>query len=469
MTTLPNILQRINWMLGASLIFRVLSAATTLSMTYFLAPAVYAEYSFAMSLSLLVALIAAAGLPDYIVSRARDGRDSIAQLVWQSWIINFTLGTLCLLVIYVVVFRQTLTADGKWAILLINTATLFASSNVISQAALRAMHRVSTQARLMLLSISLSTVTLVSTAWHSGNVRSIGLATLAVFVVMFSVHLFVLTRYQLITRFTPSLPSLWRLLHHVLPYGAVLILEMSIPVLASYLVLIRFDSELAGSFNLMITLFLSAMMIATALDQTFYPVLVSARRQATPGILAGYLLFSIFIVIPAFLTFFFHAQAIAAIPIFQKYEQLALYLKFLAYLVPLHFIAKVHTVFYRLQDQQKISIFMYVLALAWIVMRSRQEGITPTDIGWFIVEGQAVVVAILAVRMLPFLAHVDLQQKIGKLVVTAVAAFLVTFWFTNNFFALLVSLASYGLLAWWLRLHQDLLELVSKDDLVISE
>lgn len=469
MTNLPNILQRINWMLGASLIFRILSAATTLSMTYFLVPAVYAEYSFAMSLSLLVALIAAAGLPDYIVSRAREGRDNIARLMWQSWILNFALGALCLLVIYAVVFRQTLTTDGKWAILLINTATLFASSNVISQAALRAMHNVATQARLMLLSITLSTLALVSTAWYSGNVRLIGLATLAVFAFMFLVHLFVLIRHQLIVRFAPSRASLWRLLRHVLPYGAVLILEMATPVLASYLVLTRFDNALAGSFNLMITLLLSAMMIATALDQTFYPVLVSARRQAAPGILAGYLLFSCFVVIPAFLVFFFHAQAVATISIFQKYEQLALYLKFLAYLVPLHFIAKVHTVFYRLQDKQGISIAVYVLALGWIVLRSGQAGTTPADIGWFMVEGLVFIVLVLAVRLVPFLAHVALRKKAGKIALAALVAFLTTAWLANNLLALAVSLVSYALLAWWLRLHRDLLELASKDDLVLSD
>ncbi len=469
MTTLPNILQRINWMLGASLVFRVLSAATTLSMTYFLAPAVYAEYSFAMSLSLLVALIAAAGLPDYIVSRARDGRANIAPLVWQSWLVNFALGSLCLLVIYAVIFYQDLTEDGKRAILLINAATIFASSNVISQAALRAIHRVSTQVWLMLLSITLSTVTLVLTAWYSANAWWIGLATLIVFGIIFLVHLVVLLRYQLITRFVPSLQSLWRLLRHVLPFGAVLILEMATPVLASYLVLTRFSNELAGSFNLMITLLLSAMMIATALDQTFYPVLVSARREAAPGILAGYLLFSFFIVVPAFLAFFFHAQAIANISIFQKYEQLALYLKLLAYLVPLHFIAKVHTVFYRLQDKQRISIFMYSLLLVWILLRSGQKAVTAVDIGWFMVEGQAIVVIILAIRLVPYLFHVNLRKKVGKLALTASLAFLLTAWFANNFLALIVSLASYAFLAWLLGLSQDLLTLVSKEDLLLPD
>ncbi|MCC6605551.1 MAG: hypothetical protein IT327_20255 [Anaerolineae bacterium] len=436
MTTLPNILQRINWMLGASLVFRVLSAATTLSMTYFLAPAVYAEYSFAMSLSLLVALIAAAGLPDYIVSRARDGRDNIALLVWQSWLLNFIMGSLCLLAIYAVIFHQDLTEDGKWAILLINTATLFASSNVISQAALRTIHLVSTQARLMLFSITLSSVVLVFTAWYSASAWWIGLATLIVFSVIFWFHLVVLIRYQLITRFVPSLHSLWRLLRHVLPYGAVLILEMAIPVVASYLVLTRFDNELAGSFNLMITLLLSAMMIATALDQTFYPVLVSARREAAPGILAGYLLFSFFMVVPAFLAFFFHAQAIASISIFRKYEQLGLYLKFLAYLVPLHFIAKVHTVFYRLYDRQRSSVLTYALVLIWLLLRSGQKEVTPAEIGWFMVEGQAIVVGVLAIRLVPFLFRVNLRKKVGKLALTVFLAFLLTAWFANNFLAL---------------------------------
>lgn len=92
MTPLPNILQRINLMLGASIVFRILSATTTLSMVYFLAPSDYAEYSFAISVSLLVALIAAAGLPDYIVSRASYGRSHTATLIWQSWLLNFSLG-----------------------------------------------------------------------------------------------------------------------------------------------------------------------------------------------------------------------------------------------------------------------------------------------------------------------------------------------------------------------------------------
>lgn len=466
---LPNILQRINWMLGASLVFRVLSAATTLSMTYFLAPADYAEYSFAMSLSLLVALIAAAGLPDYIVSRTRDGRLNTARLMVQSWILNFTLGGLCLAVIYAVVFRQALSADGQWGILLINTATLFASGNVISQAALRSIHRVATQAKLMLLSITLSTLFLVWTAWHSGNVRLIGLATLAVFFAMFIVHLLVLKRHRLIASATFSFFSLWRLLRHVLPYGAVLILEVALPVTASYLVLTRFDNELAGSFNLMITLLLSAMMIATALDQTFYPVLVSARREAAPRILAAYLLFSLFAVLPAFLIFFFHAKAVATISIFQKYEQLATYLALLAYLVPLHFIAKVHTVYYRLQDNQKLSITVYALALGWIVIRGLQPDVRPVDIGWFMIEAQAIIILILTIRVLPFLANLGLYWKVGKLFFSALIALLVTVYFANNLLALTISLVGYLLVAWQLRLHQDLLALVGKDDLIMPE
>lgn len=321
----------------------------------------------------------------------------------------------------------------------------------------------------MLLSKTLSTTTLILTAWRSGNVRLLGMATLAVFLVMFTVHLFVLNRHQLIDRISISFRSLLQLLRHVFPYGTVLILEMAIPVTASYIVLTRFDSGLAGSFNLMITLMLSAMVIATALDQTFYPVLVSARREATPGILAGYLLFSFFAVLPAFLIFFFHSQAIAAILIFQKYEQLAVYLALLAYLVPLHFIAKVHTVYYRLQNNQTLSIVMYIVALGWIVVRSVGRDVMPVDIGWFMIEGQTIIIAVLTVRVLPFLASHSFYQKLGKLFLPALIALLLTFRFANNLLALAVSLLGYLLIAWGLRLHQDLLELVSKDDLLLPE
>lgn len=463
MTTLPNILQRINWMLGAGVVFRVLSAITTLSMTYFLVPAIYAEYSFAMSLSLLTALIAAAGLPDYIVSRANNGRFQTATLVWQSWLLNFLLGGICLGIIYLVIFRQSISTAGKWGIFFINIATIFASANVISQAALRSIHRVETQAKLMLLSISLSTSTLVFTAWKWGEVQLIGFASLVVFGIMFIIHATLLKRYSLVQQTPAPLRTLTQLLRHTFPYGIVLILEMAIPVTASYIVLTRFNPELAGSFNLMITLLLSAMMIATALDQTFYPVLVSSQLKSRPNILAAYLLFSLFIVVPAFIIFFFHAQAIATISIFQKYEQLTAFVALLAYLVPLHFIAKVCTVFFRLQDNQKLSIVMYLMALIWIVVRSAGKNVEPINVGQFMIEGQLLILAVLSISMLTFVSSRDFYSKMLKLLVPTTAALLITFRFANNLLVLTLSLVSYLTLAWGMRLHKDLLALTNKD------
>lgn len=467
MTTLPNILQRINWMLGASIIFRVLSAITTLSMTYFLAPEVYAEYSFAMSVSLLTALIAAAGLPDYIVSRAANGRSYTASLVWQSWIANFLLGGLCLLVITAVVWPQTISLDGKQGILLINVATVLASGNVISQAALRAIHRVSTQAKLMLVSISLSTTALLTTAALGGSVTQLGVATLLVFVVMFTLHVLVLRRYQLFAQVRFTLGELLRLLRHTFPYGLVVMLEMAIPVVASYMVLTRFDSTLAGSFNLMITLLLSAMMIATAVDQTFYPVLVSSRPASRSRIMAGYLLFSLFVALPAFLIFFFHAQAIAHIPIFLKYPNLATYLRLLAYSVPLHFVAKVCTVYFRLQDRQKFSIMLYAAALLWLVGRGMAAQTAPIDIGWFVVEGLGLIVALLIVPVLHFMNLAYVLPRLAKLSLPLLAALLVSLPLANHLLGLGLALLVYAGVAWGLRLHRELLALVNEDDVLV--
>lgn len=468
MTPLPNILQRINWMLGAGIVFRALSAITTLSMTALLVPAIYAEYSFAMSVALLTALIAAAGLPDYIVSRAANGRLHTAQLVWQSWLLNFLLGGLCLLVIGLIIWQEDISIDGKWGIILINMAAVLASSNIISQAALRAIHRISTQAKLMLLSISLSTTTLIFTAWRWGDVRLIGLVTLFDFATMFVIHVTVLNRHQLIQRISISARTLRYLFQQTFPYGVVLILEMAVPVLASYLVLTRFNREMAGSFNLMITLMLSAMMIATALDQAFYPVLVSSRREAAPQIVAGYLIFSIFIVLPAFLIFFFHPTSIANIFLFQKYAQLAGFLALLAYLVPFHFLIKVCTVYFRLQDKQKVPIALYIMVLIWIVARSSRTNVEPVDIGHFIIEGQLFLITLLGLPVLRFALHHNVLKTLLRALLPALVALVVTLPFANNLFALSVALVAYGSVTAVLKLPKDLLELVNQDNFSVG-
>lgn len=462
MNPLPNILQRINWMLGAGILFRGLSAITTLSMTYFLAPADYAVYSFAMSASLLVALVAAAGLPDYIVSQAENGRFYTAELVWQSWLLNFVLGGGCLLILYLSIFSQNITPSGKVAIMLINVATVLASGNVISQAALRSVHLIPTQAKLMLLSISLSTTGLIFTAWRFGNAALIGLATLIVFSIMFVVHTLVLRRQALVRRAKTAVSTLWTLLQKTFPFGVVLILEMAIPVMASYLVLTRYDSELAGSFNLMITLLLSAMMIATALDQTFYPVLVTGKKEARSQTLSGYLLFSLFVALPAFVIFFFHAEAIGNIVIFQKYAFLSRYLSLLAYLVPLHFVAKVCTIVFRLRMHQRPSIFAYLIALVWIIGRSFQPNVMPVDIGRFMIEGQVIILTLLAFRVLPTFVGRAFWPKLGKVLVPTAVSLIISLLFFNNLFVLALTLVIYGVIAWGLHLHQDLLALVQE-------
>ncbi len=201
------------------------------------------------------------------------------------------------------------------------------------------------------------------------------------------------------------------------------------------------------------------MMIATVLDQTFYPVLVSSTHAAKSRVLAGYWLFSLLIVVPAFLTFFFHAEAIATIPIFQKYMRLTSYMTLLAYMVPLHFMSKVCAVYFRLRNLQRVPIVLYMGGLIWMAIRSRGAEVSPVHVGHFIIEVQAVLLLFLSVPLLRFIADRAFVQQVWQFMLPGVIACLVMVFFVNNLLVLMIVLLGYFIMAWRLQLHKILLSL----------
>lgn len=356
---------KLGWMLLAGITFRLLSGLTTILMSYFLMPNAYAEFMTGVYWCLLITLISQAGLADLLVRQRLQITFATAQeTLTQALVLVILVGLIVVVLVYGIVISARFSPEGHVFFALSALAAIITALNTVSQGAMRAEGWAILQARLLLATAVLVNFGLMGLAYIWGDIVVLGAWYLAAFLCLNIAHIFALVRLGLLKTYWPRLSSLSSLIRKTFKFGLVPILMMTLPTLAATQSLQLSGSAHAGSFALMIALFLAAAAVSLVLDQVFFPILTA---KPDPQAAAAYVLVALFVSLPAVFIFGLNGPNLAHGVFSDQYARLEEIIPWLAVLIPVRFLGHALTVICRLHDQQWLAIKIYgasILALA---------------------------------------------------------------------------------------------------------
>lgn len=365
-----NPLGKIGWMLAASLTFRVSSGITTLVLAFFLSVADYGAFMNAIFWSLMIVLLAGSGLPDLIV---RDGshRDAppLASQLNHAWLLCLMLGSLFLTILLISLSYSGLADHVRLLVLLTGIAAIITALNYIGQAAFRLTGRISWQARIMMATALLTNGGLLTLAILGKPVLWLGYWYILAFLGIMCLHIYSLSRLNLLSVCRIRISYLRRMCWQTLPFGLVPVLMMLLPVLSSSLALHGLTPNLAGSFSLILSIYLAALAVSLVLDQVFYPMLSEPDGDARAR-MSGYLITAITISFPALILFSWLGPDLADLVFAGKYPQLDLILPILGMLIPIRFLSHALSVPLRRRNRQRYTITAFGLGIISMILLS---------------------------------------------------------------------------------------------------
>ncbi|WP_189438721.1 hypothetical protein [Pseudovibrio japonicus] len=358
---------KLTWLFLGSVVFRVVSALTTIMLIYFLTAGNYGELMTVVFWSQLIGLVSSAGLADLIIKRrSMYSMPDTATQVLHAWAIAIILGATLVFFLYVTLLRSTLSQEANTVFFLCASSSIFLAMNYISQGAMRSSGKVITQAQMLIAAALVTNSGLVFIAWKYQSLLFLGYWYLVALSILFLVNMAILVHYGLfgIRKFTVAF--LARMLQQTLPYGIVQVLYLLLPILSSTIVLVHFGKDVAGSNNVVMALFMAAANIALILDHAFFPMLSVAVR-GRGHLCSAYFLMSIFLSLPALALFGFHGDWIASIfP--AGYTSVNSIIIVLAFLIPIRFGSQCLSVVIRLGGSQRITILSLCAAVSLLGM-----------------------------------------------------------------------------------------------------
>lgn len=366
---LSNPTAKVIWMLSGGIVSRLASGSATIVLIYFLDAAAYGELAISLFWAFMISVFAGAGLSDLLVKQKFESFSSVPQQLMHAWIIAFGLTLVAASVVYALLIASSFSQAGKALFIYCNAATFFAATALIAQGSLRAEGHTVTVARLIMFTGLWTSVGLVVVAWATSKLSIIGYCYLAGFSSAFAVHLIILNRHNLIQA-APLNPEMLRaMFKSAMPFNTVQFLMLALPVLSGTLVLIYYGEETAGSYNVVLALFLAAGSIATALDQAIYPMFAaSAEGHARRAV--GYLSLSLFLSLPAVYLFSICGPDLVQFVFPSRYSNLEHFIVPLGIMIPLRFMNRSFSVLLRLDSKQHITIIAYLAGIAALVLAS---------------------------------------------------------------------------------------------------
>jgi O-antigen/teichoic acid export membrane protein len=379
---LSNALPKIVWVLSGGIISRLASGLATIVVLYFLTAAEYGELTTVLFWGLLISLLAGAGLSDLIVKMRFETVtvDARAQLL-NAWAVAVFVGSAATVLIYFGLIRGAFSPAGTMFYLFCGTASVFAAMVMIAQAALRADGRAIEMAQLMIGTSVATSGGLVLFAWYGSDMIVLGQWYLASSALAFLLHVVVLLQFELVGIARIKLCGLRDSLTRSLSFGLVHLHMLMLPIVSGTLVLYLCGEDAAGSYNLIIALFLAGTNIGVVLDQMFYPVLIASNcdrsRRAT-----SYLVLSLFVSLPAIILFCLNGQSLAHAIFPEKYTYVPQLIVALGVLIPLRFTNGCLVVSLRIQGRNSVSVRAYgaaILCLLGFAFAFDQLGANPVS------------------------------------------------------------------------------------------
>jgi O-antigen/teichoic acid export membrane protein len=364
---LSNALPKIVWVLSGGIISRLASGLATIVVLYFLTAAEYGELTTVLFWGLLISLLAGAGLSDLIVKMRFETItiDARAQLL-NAWGVAVFVGSAATVLIYFALIRGAFSAAGTMFYLFCGAASVFAAMIMIAQAALRADGRAIEMAQLMIGTSVTTSGGLVLFAWYGSDMIVLGQWYLASSAIGFLFHILVLRHFGLVGIALVKLDSLRDSLARSLSFGLVHLHMLMLPIVSGTLVLYLCGEDAAGSYNLIIALFLASTNIGVVLDQVFYPVLIAGSRDRSRRA-TSYLVLSLFISLPTIVLFCLNGQSLAQVIFPGKYTYVPQLIVILGVLIPLRFANGCMVVSLRIQGLQAVSIRAYGAAILCVI------------------------------------------------------------------------------------------------------
>lgn len=373
-TALSSPVTKIAWMLSGGIIARLASGISTVVIIYFLEAAEYGELATSLFWSVLISVFAGAGLSDLIVKKRFHETTDTSLQVLHAWVITFVLSALAAGTVYVLLIAPSFSEAGKTLFICCSVAALFAAMAFVAQGGLRAEGHTVSVARLIMITTLLTSLGLIVFAWATGNIRTLGYWYMMGFSVALFAHLIVLKHFNLLRFRAIDVTATRKMLSQSLPFGMVQMLMLSLPILSGSLVLVTFGDDIAGSYNVIIALFLAAGSIATALDQAVYPMLVaSSGNRARPA--TGYISLSLFLSLPAIFLFCIYGPDLVGIAFPDRYSYLDQFIIPLGILIPLRFVNRGLSVMLRLRGMQYVSVTGYIVAIAMLFLATVLSGL----------------------------------------------------------------------------------------------
>lgn len=362
MGVLENPLRKIVWMLFGGVTFRLASGLATIVIASFLNASAYGEMMNAVFWALLVGMIAGAGLSDLIVKNRFDPlAEDTATQVLHAWVLACAIGATMIALFYVILIRGNFSPQGATFFLLCCASSIFTALNLIAQGALRAAGHMIALARILTVTAVAINAGLVFLAWYTRDIVILGEWYLLSFFGAFLLHFVVLRFFGLTGLRRVKTGILLNTFMQSLPFGIVQLLMLLLPILSATFVLRLLGSEAAGSYNLIIALYLAAANISTVLDHVFYPMLVASAPDLSKRA-TSYFVISLFISLPAIALFGYYGPNLAHAIFDEKYLFISELIVLLGVLVPLRFANRCLTVFLRLKGKQRVSVVAYGLA-----------------------------------------------------------------------------------------------------------